>query len=88
MITRQTSEATPLSVALFAAACWLKRKPGLQADPELLLEFTCAWIAAVKPSTPEQARECGIAAVKEIAGCRTDCPLPEPEVIEPEDLNH
>jgi hypothetical protein len=45
---------TPLSVALGAACLWLKRRTDLRANPELLLEFTCAWVAAVGPKTPSR----------------------------------
>lgn len=79
-----TTRQTPLSVALGAACLWLKRRTDLRANPELLLEFTCAWVAAVKPSTVWQARQCGIAAVKEIAGCKTEIEFEK--WLNPEDL--
>jgi len=69
------------------AACqWLKRHPDLKADPELLLEFVSAWLVTAGPLTEKEARQCGIYAVKEIAGCVKELPQHEFEVIEPEDL--
>ena len=73
-------------MALLAALQWLKRHKELQADPALLLEFVSAWLVVAGPVTVAEARECGIHAVKEVAGCRKDCPLHEPEVLNPEDL--
>jgi hypothetical protein len=86
VITKQVNGGTPLSVALFAALSWLKSKPELTADPDLLLEFVSAWVITAKPATVTEARQCGIHAVKEVAGCRKDSPLNEPEVLNPEDL--
>ena len=77
---------TPLSVALGSACQWLKQHPDLKADPELLLEFVCAWIIVADPVTEREARQCGIHAVLEIAGCVKELPQHEFEVIEPEDL--
>ncbi len=77
---------TPISAALLAACQWLKRHPSLSADPAILLEFVCAWVLVAKPATEQEARQCGIHAVKECAGCRKELPQHEFEVIEPEDL--
>jgi len=77
---------TPISAALLAACQWLKRHPGLRADPEILLEFVSAWVVVAGPVTEREARQCGIHAVKEVAGCVKELPQHEFEVIEPEDL--
>ena len=75
---------TPLSVALGAACAWLKSRPQLRANPEILLEFVQSWVKATAPDTLELAEQCGIHAVKECAGCRTVTELNE--LIEPQDL--
>lgn len=75
---------TPLSCALLASIQWLKRHPGMKADPEILLEFVSAWIVVAGPMTEKEARQCGIHAVKECAGCRRVVEIQE--LIEPEDL--
>ena len=75
---------TPISAALLAACQWLKRHPDLQADPELLLEFVCAWVTVAGPCTEQEARQCGIHAVKEVANCRKE--IDSHVWIEPEDL--
>ncbi len=81
---RKTTQGTPLSVALFSACSWLKARPDLTADPEILLEFVSAWVLTAKPNTPELAQECGIHAVKECAGCKRE--IDQQKMIEPEDL--
>ena len=75
---------TPLSVALGAACAWLESRPQLRANPEILIEFVRAWVAACNPDTLELAEQCGTHAVKECAGCRTVTELNE--LIEPQDL--
>lgn len=77
---------TPLSCALLASIQWLKRHPDLKADPEILLEFVSAWIVVAGPVTEREARQCGIHAVKECAGCVKGEAIPETELIEPNDL--
>ncbi len=84
MITRQQCGSNPLSVALFSACSWLKSRPDLTADPEILVEFIRAWVLTAKPNTPELARECGIHAVKECAGTVRE--IDQQKMIEPEDL--
>lgn len=81
-----TNTSTPLAVALLAACQWLKRHKELKTDPDLLLEFVSAWIVVAGPVTETEARQCGIHAVKEIAGCVRELPQHQFEVIEPEDL--
>ena len=78
---------TPLQSALHAACLWLKRRPGMKADPDLLLEFTSAWILVAGPCTEKEARQCGIHAVREVACCVKEPPTHEFELIEPEDLH-
>ena len=77
---------TPLSAALLAACQWLKRHPGLKADPAILSQFVLAWVSVTKPTTEANARKCGILAVKECACCVKEPPTHGIEVIEPEDL--
>ena len=77
---------TPISAALLAACQWLKRHPGLKAEPAILLEFVSVYVATSKPATEQESRQCGINAVREIAGCVKSPPTHEIEVIEPEDL--
>ncbi len=84
MITRQQCGSNPLSVALFSACSWLKSRPDLTADPEILLEFVSAWVLTAKPTDPESARQCGIHAVKECAGTVRE--IDQQKMIEPDDL--
>ena len=74
---------TPVSCALLAACQWLKRHPELKAEPEILMEFVSAWLVVAGPVNEREARQCGINAVKECAGCVR---APKFEVLNPEDL--